>query len=167
MDKKRLLDQKQTLQKIKRMAFEIYEQNFEESEIILAGITGQGVLLMELLVEELKAIAPFKISTATLEMDKKSETQPEIHINSDVDTFKNKVIILVDDVLHTGRTVAYVLRPFLSIPLKKLQVAVMVDRGHQKYPIAATYIGYHLSTTLTEHIQVVLNDQKLLGVYVY
>jgi pyrimidine operon attenuation protein/uracil phosphoribosyltransferase len=70
-------------------------------------------------------------------------------------------------VLNTGKTLAFSLRPFLNIPIKKLQVAVIVDRNHQNFPVAADYVGYSLSTTLNEHIQVILNDEEKTGVYIY
>ncbi len=167
MTKVKLLDSTKTLQKLKRMAFEIFEQNFEESEIIVAGIAGHGDKAAQLIVDFLKEISPIKISFAIIQIDKSQAFQSEIEIKSEVDTFKNKAVVIVDDVLHTGRTLAFSLRPFLSIPLKKLQVAVLVDRGHHKYPISADYIGYHLATTLTDHIEVRLNGLEDQGVYVY
>ena len=70
---------------------------------------------------------------------------------------------MVDDVLHTGKTVAYSLKPFLNKKIKKIEVAVLVDRSHTAFPIKATYIGYELSTTLSDNIQVNLDGDK--GVY--
>jgi pyrimidine operon attenuation protein/uracil phosphoribosyltransferase len=162
-----LLDKTQTLQKIRRIAYQIYEQNFEEESIIIAGIIGEGFHFAEFLVKELTQISKQKIYIAKLSFDKTSEFQPEIQIESLVDTFRHKPIVLCDDVLNTGKTLAFSLRPFLSIPLKKLQVAVVVDRNHPKYPISADYVGYSLSTTLTEHIQVVLSDDSKTGVYIF
>jgi pyrimidine operon attenuation protein / uracil phosphoribosyltransferase len=167
MQKVKLLDSTKTFQKIKRMAFEIFEQNFEEQEIIIAGIKGQGSEAAAYLIEYLKELTSIKISLAIININKELDYQSDIEISSEVDTFKNKVVVLVDDVLHTGRTLAFSLRPFLSIPLKKLQVAVLVDRGHHKYPISADYIGYNLATTLTDHIEVHLKKEEEQGVYVY
>ena len=104
---------------------------------------------------------------STASVDKQATQQPEINIESNVDTFRNKNIVLCDDVLNTGKTLAFSLRPFLSIPIKKLQVAVIVDRNHPNFPMAADYVGYSLSTTLNEHIQVVLSDEEKTGVYIY
>jgi pyrimidine operon attenuation protein / uracil phosphoribosyltransferase len=167
MTKVKLLDSQKTLQKIKRMAFEIFEQNFEEKEIIIAGIKGQGDVAALLIISFLKEITSIKISHALINIEKSLDQQSDIEITSEVDTFKNKVVVMVDDVLHTGRTLAFSLRPFLSIPLKKLQVAVLVDRGHHKYPISADFIGYTLATTLTDHIEVRLNEIEDQGVYLY
>ncbi|WP_435354066.1 phosphoribosyltransferase family protein [Emticicia sp. SJ17W-69] len=162
-----LLNRNETLQKIRRIAYQIYEQNFDESFLIVAGINGEGYHFAEILVNELRQISDLEIFIAKLSFDKQSVEQPDIKIESDVDTFRNRNVVLCDDVLNTGKTLAFSLRPFLSIPLKKLQVAVVVDRNHPRYPIAADYVGYSLSTTLNEHIQVVLGDNEKIGVYLY
>lgn len=162
-----LLSSTETYQKIRRIAYQIYEQNFDESEVIIAGINGEGYHFAKLLVSELRQISSLKIDIAKVSVDKQAASQPDINIESDVDTFRNKNVVLCDDVLNTGRTLAYSLRPFLSIPLKKIQVAVIVDRNHPRYPIAADYVGYSLSTTLNEHIEVILSDSTKIGVYLY
>lgn len=162
-----LLNKTQTLQKIRRIAYQVYEQNFEESSIIIAGINGEGYHFAEILVKELQQISEIEVHIARVSFDKQATQQPEINIESNVDTFRNKNIVLCDDVLNTGKTLAFSLRPFLSIPIKKLQVAVIVDRNHPNFPMAADYVGYSLSTTLNEHIQVVLSDEEKTGVYIY
>ncbi|UBM58328.1 phosphoribosyltransferase [Marinilongibacter aquaticus] len=163
-----LLDSEKTLQKIKRMAFQIYENNFSEKKLVIAGINGEGFSLAEKIVEHLRVITDKEIFLAKIGLDKRAESQPDIQIECDeIDTFRKKTVVIVDDVLNTGRTVAYSLRPFLSIPLKKIQVAVLVDRDYLLYPIHADYVGYSLSTTLNDHVKVVLSDEKELGVYLY
>ena len=163
----KILDKSKTLQKVKRIAYEIYENNFDEQEVILAGIAGEGFVFAEMLHKYLREISSLKISIAKIIFDKAADFQPEITLESTVDTFRNKVIIIVDDVLNTGSTLAFCLRPFLSIPIKKLQVAVLVDRNHPKFPMAADYVGYGLSTTISEHVKVILNDEENVGVYLF
>ena len=163
----KILDRSKTLQKVKRIAFEIYENNFDEEEIILAGIAGEGFVFAQMLQKNLEEISKLKINIAKIIFDKSADFQPDITLESSVDTFRNKVIIIVDDVLNTGRTLAFCLRPFLSIPIKKLQVAVLVDRNHPKFPMAADYVGYGLSTTISEHVKVILEDKEHVGVYLY
>ncbi len=165
--KMQLLDTNQTFQKIRRMAYQIYENNFEEPTLILAGIQGEGYIMTEYLVKELQAISSIEVIIAKVSFDKSAVVQPDILIESDVDTFKNKPVVLIDDVLNTGKTLAFCLRPFMTIPLKRLQVAVLVDRNHPKFPISADYIGYSLSTTLSEHIEVRLSNTEDKGVYLY
>lgn len=162
-----ILNRTQTLQKIRRIAYQVYEQNFDETSLIIAGINGEGYHFAQILVEELKKISSLEVHIAKLTFDKEATEQPDINIESKVDTFRNKNIVLCDDVLNTGKTLAFSLRPFLSIPLKKLQVAVIVDRNHPKYPMSADFVGYSLSTTLNEHIQVILSDIEKTGVYLF
>lgn len=167
MSKTLLLSYEKTLQKAKRMAYQIYENNISEEEIIIAGIGGEGYVLAEVIADYLKEISNLKISLAKVNIDKSQDSQPDIEIQSSVDTFRNKSVVLVDDVLNSGRTLAFSLRPFLSIPLKKIQVAVMVDRDYHRFPVKADFVGYSLSTTLTEHVAVSLTNQQTGGVYLY
>ena len=73
------------------------------------------------------------------------------------------MLILVDDVLNSGKTLMYGAKYFLSVPLKKLSTIVLVDRNHNRFPIKADFVGLSLSTTLKEHISVEL--EKNAGVY--
>jgi pyrimidine operon attenuation protein/uracil phosphoribosyltransferase len=159
-----ILDKKQTLQRIKRIAFEIYEQNFKAKEIILAGIYDKGYIFAGLLQKEMSVICKIKTRLVKVTVDKKSPLQMEIKLDVEMKDLKNKTIILIDDVLNTGRTLAHSLKPFLSIETAKIQTAVIVDRRHKVFPISADYVGYSLSTTLKEHIEVSFEKSKF-GVY--
>jgi pyrimidine operon attenuation protein/uracil phosphoribosyltransferase len=161
-----ILDKQQTLQKIRRIAFEIYENNFQEEEIILAGVYDKGYLFAKLLQQQLTAIAPLKSILVKVSLDKFAPLQSEIQLDCDIHLLRNKTIILLDDVLNTGRTFAYSLKPFLNVEIKKIQTAVIVDRNHKQFPISADYVGYSLSTTIQEHIEVNLEDSDKFGVYV-
>jgi len=161
-----LLNKEQTLQKIRRIAYEVYENNFEEDEIILAGIYDKGYQFAQLLKKELSNISKLNIKLIKVELDKVSPLQSEVKLDCEFSELENHTIILIDDVLNTGRTLAYSLKPFLNLNIKKLQTAVIVDRNHKNFPISADYIGYALSTTLQEHIEVVLNKEEELGVYI-
>lgn len=167
MSKTLLLSYDKTLRKAKRIAFQIIENNINEEEIVIAGVGGEGFYLAEIICDYLREISSNKITIAKLTVDKKAESQPDILIESDVDTFRDKSIVIIDDVLNTGKTLAFCLRPFLSIPIKKLQIGVMVDRNYPKYPIKADFVGYSLSTTLTDHVSVILSDKENAGVYLY
>ena len=70
------------------------------------------------------------------------------------------MIILVDDVLNSGRTLAYGLGVFLNIPLKKLRSVVLIDRSHKNFPVATDFVGLELSTVLKEHVEVVLDENN-------
>ena len=165
MIKDQILDSQQTLQKIRRIAFEIYEQNFEETQIVLAGISGQGYVLAERLASALKSISAIEVILLKIDLDKTLPFRGQQVSNFDKTAYVNKAVVVVDDVLNTGRTMVFGLLPFVEVPVKRLQVAVMVNRGHHRYPVSADYIGYALSTTLNEHVTVVLSDETNLGVY--
>ena len=160
-----ILNAEQIRQKIRRIAFQMYETNFEESALLLAGVSGEGYVLAEALAGELQQIAPFQVELIRLELDKTQIAQPPVRTGHPDADFTDKVVIVVDDVLYTGRTLAFSLQPFLSVPVRKLQVAVLIDRNYPRYPVAADYKGYELSTTLTDHVEVVLSDQSRVGVY--
>ncbi len=157
-----ILTSEQIHQKIRRIAFQIYENNFDETALLIAGISGEGYRLAEALAHELQTIAPFAVHLIRLDVDKTQVAQPTVRATID---FTDKVIVVVDDVLHTGRTLAFSLQPFLQVPIRKLQVAVLIDRNHPRYPVAADYKGYELSTTISEHVEVILSDEQRKGVY--
>ena len=161
---RQILSAHQTGQKIRRIAFEIYEQNFEEKGVILAGIAGEGYAFAKRLASELTSISPLDVQVIELRFDKNVHQQSPILFDRDVGV-QNQVVIVADDVLNTGRTLAFALEPFLKVPMKKVQVAVIVDRSHHKFPVHADYVGYSLSTTLTEHVKVVLSQEAEEGVY--
>lgn len=158
-----LLSAAQITQKVNRMAYEILEANFGEKELVFAGICEQGELLAKQLAKYLDEISSIKTMVTRIDLEKSHPfRQAKNNIEEDV-KLANKVIIMVDDVLYTGKTIAYGLKPFLTKKIKKIEVAVLVDRSHRAFPIKATYIGYKLSTTLSDNIQVNLKGKK--GVY--
>ncbi len=160
-----ILDRKQTLQKIKRIAYEIYENNFQEEEVVLAGIYDKGYLLAQMLHRELSAISPLRVRLVKISLEKFSPVQGTVSLDCPAEALRNKSIVVVDDVLNTGRTLVHSLQPLLQVEVKKIQIAVMVDRSHRAFPVAAGYVGYSLSTTIQEHIEVVLEEGDRLGVY--
>jgi pyrimidine operon attenuation protein/uracil phosphoribosyltransferase len=157
---KPVLQDEQVHQKIRRMAYEIYENNFSEKIIVLAGIDGQGYALAQLLQKQLTEISPLEILIARVKIDKASPEKSEALLDIKFDELRKKPVVLVDDVLNTGRTLAYALKPFLSVGVKKIEVAVLVNRSHALFPVQPSYTGYELSTTLTEHVEVVLGKKS-------
>lgn len=161
-----ILDARQIDQKLKRIAYQVYETNFEEKEIYLAGINGAGYQLAGMLIKELKSISELGLHLIKVEMNKEAPSQDEIRIDYDLKKLKNKVVLLVDDVQNTGKTFAYGLRPFLNTQVKKIQIAVLVNRAHTLFPVAPNFTGFELSTTLDEHINVVITGSKR-GVFLH
>lgn len=148
-----VLNHKQVGQKITRMAFEIYERNVNSAGVVFAGITGMGMSMSKLLAEELKRISPLKVEMVEVILDKKAVSQSEVELSKKLELI-NKTIILVDDVLNTGKTLVYAMKPFLDQEILKMEIAVLVNRSHGLFPLRPDYTGYELSTTLNEHIRV-------------
>ncbi len=165
-EKNRILDKKQVLQIVKRIAFQIYENNYKAKEIIIAGIFDKGYRFAELLAVELGQFKDVQVRSIRIELNKVAKTQPEVSLDVNLSELKGKTVILTDDVLNTGRAMIFSLQPFLSIPLAKLQTAVIVDRGHKLFPVSPDYVGYSLATTLKEHVEVCF-DEKDFGVYLH
>lgn len=151
-----VLDHKQIQQKITRIAFEIYERNVAEKEVVFAGITGMGFKLSGLLANKLKEISSLKVHRIEILLDKTAKTMGEINL-SERFSFDQKCLIVVDDVLNTGRTLAYAMNPFLKEAVKKIEIAVLVNRSHKLFPVSPDYTGYELATTLSDHITVHLD----------
>jgi pyrimidine operon attenuation protein/uracil phosphoribosyltransferase len=160
-DKTLILDSRQVKQKIKRMAYEIYEHNFKEKGIVIAGIDGQGYILASLLAKEVSNISPLEINLVKVSLDKLAPQQSEVTVDADLKDLKKKCIIVVDDVLNTGRTFAYGMKPFLTIEVKKIETAVLVKRSHTLFPIYPQYTGYELATTIKDHVEVNLKDETV------
>jgi pyrimidine operon attenuation protein/uracil phosphoribosyltransferase len=154
-----ILNHTQIQQKINRIAYQILEDNINEKEIILAGVIARGHRLALRLEAVLKEISNLKITLVEIELNKAS-SKLESAINIPIEDCKNKVIILVDDVLNSGRTIAYGLGVFLNIPLKKLRSVVLIDRSHKLFPVATDFVGLQLSTVLKEHVSVVLDENN-------
>lgn len=151
-----ILDKKQIQQKINRIAYQILEDNITEKEIVLAGIWDRGYKLAVRLKKVLAKISDLKIVMLKIELERKSS---RLIANTDLDEshWKNKVVILVDDVLNSGKTLAYGLGVFLNTPHKKIRTVVLVDRSHKIFPIATDFVGLQMSTVLKEHVDVVMD----------
>jgi pyrimidine operon attenuation protein/uracil phosphoribosyltransferase len=153
-----VLNQQQIQQKIDRIAYQILEDNLDETEIVIAGILPRGNFLAERLKKVLDSIAPFKSTLLEIELEKESSTLKS-KINFNVNDCADKVIILVDDVLNSGKTLAYGMGVFFDVHLKKISTVVLVDRNHKSFPISTDYAGLAMSTVLKEHIDVILNEE--------
>jgi pyrimidine operon attenuation protein/uracil phosphoribosyltransferase len=149
-----LLDSQQVRQRINRLAWQIFEDNPDEKEIIIVGILQSGNQVAEMLADALRSVSPVIVTSATIRIDKHSQVAGAAELSIAPETLSGKVVVLVDDVLNSGKTLLYAMRPFLAIDLVKLRTVVLVDRNHRRYPISADYAGHTLATTLKEHITV-------------
>lgn len=148
-----ILDEQQIAHKIKRIAYQIYECNVNETEIILAGIAKSGYVLAQKIKVELDYISEANSVLCKVEINKKN---PLLKIKTSLkpQAYQNKSIVLIDDVLNSGATLIYGVKYFLDTPLKQFKTAVLVDRNHKKYPVKADFKGISLSTSLGETVQV-------------
>ncbi len=154
-----ILTDEQIKNKTRRIAYQIYETNSSEKEIIIAGINGNGYVFANNIAEVLRNISDIKITLCEVKIDKKNPLKP---ITTDIEsaTYKNKSLVLIDDVLSSGTTLMYGIKHFLEVPLKKFKTAVLINRNHKKYPVKADFKGISLSTSMQEHISVVFEKDE-------
>ncbi len=164
MGRKQLLSAEACQQKIRRIAYQIWEENFQEKELLLAGVKNRGVQIAELIGEELRNLSGLKVEVTWVRLNKDNPVFDEITIGVNPADWQNKVVVIVDDVAHTGKTLLYAIKPFMAYTYKRLQIAVLVDRAHKSYPVHADFVGISLATTLQENIAVTLSKD---GVKVY
>jgi len=153
-----ILSKEIAYQKIHRMAYEIVEQNVNEKQIILAGIKQNGSVIAEALYQFLKEIFKGEIKIIEIKIDKKDPKN--ISLSEEIN-FDNKVILVVDDVANSGKTLLYALRPFLDFYPKKIQTLVLVERSYKEFPVSPDYVGLSVSTASTEKIIVAVSKGKI------
>lgn len=151
MKKNYILSAELASKKLKRIAFEILENNFGETEFILAGIRESGTVIAKCIQGLLLEIAALKTELITVSLDKKNPG--EVTLSRSVD-WKDKVVIIIDDVSNSGKTLLFAIKPFLEMPPKKIQTLVLVERSHKTFPVKPDYVGLSVATTLQEHIYV-------------
>ena len=157
-----ILDKERISYKLRRMAYEIWERNSDEQEITLIGIEPKGKILAGNIAAILKEICKLKVQTISININKKKPLNHAIDFEENLD---GKSVILVDDVVNSGKTIMYSLHAILSYDLKKVMVAVLVDRQHKSFPIASDIVGHSLATTLQDHIEVETSGNEIMAVY--
>lgn len=159
-----LLSKENIERKIERIAYEIYENNYDAEELVLIGIREAGTELAKRIKQVIINISDLKTTGYKISFDHENPTEGKIELDKRLKSkeLNDIPVIIVDDVANTGRTLCYAIQPLLSALPKKIQVAVLVDREHKLFPIQADYVGLRLSTTLLEHITVSLEKGKEL-----
>ncbi|SEM06722.1 pyrimidine operon attenuation protein / uracil phosphoribosyltransferase [bacterium A37T11] len=152
-----ILDKDHIQKKTTRIAYQILEDNFDEKELVLAGIAERGYIFAQRLKSILEQISTFSIIIIKITLDKEGTS---LNASTDIspDRAAGKAVILIDDVLNSGRALAYGLGVFLNVPLKKIRTAVLIDRSHHKFPVFSDFSGLRLSTILNEQVSVRLNE---------
>lgn len=155
-----VLNQKQISQRINRIAYEIYENNPDETEILIAGIASNGFILAKKIGETLEKISPIKPRYCELKVNKRNPLDNETIVCFTKEEAEGKSVVVVDDVLNSGRTLIHGIKPFLNFNPKRLNTVVLVDRNHNRYPVKADFVGLSLATTLKEHIRVEFEGEE-------
>jgi pyrimidine operon attenuation protein / uracil phosphoribosyltransferase len=159
-----VLNNYQINQKIKRLSYEILENNLDEDQIVLAGINNNGYMFAKLLFDELTNISDKNITLSRITLNPADPLSSEITSDYPTDQLQSKSIIVVDDVANTGRTIFYAFKVYMNVLVKKVEVAVLVDRKHKMFPIKVDYVGLSLATTVQENIKANLVTEDMLTV---
>ena len=154
-----ILNKQQIEYKIRRIAYQIYETFEDETEVVLAGIARNGFVFAKMIATELESISDIKTILCEVTVNKQQPLEP-VRTSLTAAEYTNKSLVLIDDVLNSGTTLIYGVKHFLEVPLKKFKTAVLVDRNHKQYPVKADFKGLSLSTSMLEHIQVVLEGEE-------
>ena len=161
-NKKYVLNKEVAAKKLQRMAYEVMENNIDEEKLILAGIQDNGVVIAKYIQRILSGISSLKTELINISLDKRHPT--EIVLSKKPD-FNGQVVIIVDDVVSSGKTLLYSLKPFLEFQPKKIQTLVLVERSYKNFPVTPDYVGLSISTTLQEHIFVEVSGDEVTGAY--
>lgn len=156
----KLLNSKKVQQMIERMVHEIIENFYDENEVTIIGISKMGSKLANRIVKRLEEINPFTIKYYDIIIEKDAPLSSPIKFSPESIVLKKKRVILIDDVLNSGRTMIYAANHILGQPVKSLTTLSLVDRIHRRFPIKADIVGISLSTTIQEHVIVELNKGK-------
>lgn len=159
-----ILTPNQVEQKIRRIAYQLLENNYKEEQIILIGIERKGKLFAQRIYQYLSKIADYNVKFETISIDKSNDVL-NTSFSSEIHSIEGQSVVLIDDVLNSGKTLIYAAAHLLDANLKKLSTVALVDRRHRLFPIRADYVGLTLSTTLQEHINVEFDDENRITVY--
>lgn len=155
-----ILSHLQIEQKLNRLAHQLLENCFEEKEIFIGGIHGNGYILAERLTKIIEDHSDIKIHLFEINMNKHEPWSENITLSLDKEKMENGYVVLVDDVFNSGKTMQYALVEILQFPTKAIKTLTLVDRKHRRFPIKANFVGLSLSTTLKQHVEVDLTTDK-------
>jgi pyrimidine operon attenuation protein/uracil phosphoribosyltransferase len=160
-----LLDSKQIDRTVMRLVHEIAENNYDEPELIIAGINNRGMKLATLLAKGLQDLGKMPIELTQIRLSPANPLGSDVVLSMPIEHIDGKSVLIVDDVANTGRTLFFACKPFLQILPRKVEIAVLVDRKHKAFPILVDYVGISLATTLQENIDVQFENEEQAAVY--
>lgn len=155
-----VLDAISANKKLRRMALEIAERNEGIQEILLIGIKENGIFIAKKIEKYLQPIFAGNIKTIALSLNKKN---PDEVLLSEPISLTGKLILLIDDVANSGKTMLYALRPLLLQQPSQVQTLALVERTHKLFPVALNYVGLSVSTKMEENIVVTVIDGEVTG----
>lgn len=155
-----VLDERQINQKLDRIAYQIIEDTVSDDSLLLVGIKGNGIAIAKELARILEKIGHQKITIGELTIDKKNPLNKEIEVDTSLENYNGNTIVLIDDVINSGRTMQYALMKLLENAPKKIKTVALVDRKHRNFPIRCDYVGLTLSTTLQDRIEVEFEGER-------
>lgn len=155
-----ILNQNKIKKIVRRLAYQILESNINSTEIILIGIHQNGYNLSKIIFKELKAITKIKTELFFVKINKKSPLK-NIVFECEKEYLKNKSIVLIDDVLNTGKTLIYCTKSLLDVELNSFKTVVLIDRNHKKFPIKVDYKGISVSTSIADHIELIFEKNNI------
>lgn len=160
--KKYILTKEIADKKLRRMALEICERNANEKELLLIGIKENGIAVAEKISGYIQKVFTGTITVHALSIDKKMPAEVQVSPPTDCN---NKVVVLIDDVANSGKTMLYALKPLLDTYPKKIQTLALVERTHKSFPVDIDYTGLSVSTGLDEHIYVEVTAGEIQGAW--
>ena len=165
MPKKEVVDAVTMKRALTRISYEIIERNKGIQDIVLVGIKTRGIYIAQRLAERLKQLEDIDVPVGELDItlyrdDVKDMEEPELHSSDVPVSIEGKEVILVDDVVYTGRTIRAAMDAVMDLGRpRKISLAVLVDRGHRELPIRADYVGKNIPTSKTEEIIVEMEER--------
>lgn len=162
-EKKYILSKDSAEKKLRRMALEVVENNYDEPALILIGILDNGIVIAQRIREYLDGVFPGTVTVVEMSMNKK---KPEAITLQPAAELNNCVIILIDDVANSGSTMLYALKPLLENYPKKIQTLALVERTYKSFPIHVDYVGLSISTSQDEYIFVEVEGGEIMGAWI-
>lgn len=145
---------------LERIVYQIAEAHYNSKKIVFVGIKDSGYILAQEVISYLSKIIQVECKLIALEIDKKNPEKSVVKLSESL-LDNADALILVDDVINSGRTLFYALKPFMEVKIKNLQTLILVERKYKRFPITADYVGISLNTTMKEHIEVKVHQEKV------
>jgi pyrimidine operon attenuation protein / uracil phosphoribosyltransferase len=154
-----ILDNSDIENKIQRIGLQILEDNIDRSKIIFFGISDNGKLIAEKLLVHLNKISKLEVELIKVNIENNSVLYDKKF------SIKNESVIIVGDVSHSGKTIQLVISNLIQYNPLKIKTSVIVNRDHALFPVKIDYAGLSLSTSVNEHVDMIIDEKKNLRVY--